>query len=250
MGVSGQYISPGFRRETGFLTQSGLGWADAWLDHTFTPGGAIDTWQPEVSVYALEELDGDHYRRADHSQEFLVDGVQSFWVGGGVDERTQSGASVVGGSGEAGWFGQVGAVLEGGPSGSVSRSLDFGTLGPAFTAEGSVDLTVRTAGLRVDLSAGASRHVPEGLAPETARQLRATTSWQWTRTLGTRLLLQESRRDQTEGAEHALIVSPLVTWLDVPGTAAYIGWTEQVDLLDGSTTQRAAFAKVSVLFRP
>ncbi len=250
IGLVGSVSTPDYRQETGFLNQSGLWTANAWVDHTFTPGGAIDTWAPELFATALQELDGDHYRRVGHRQELLVNGIHSFWAQGALDERREQGAEVVGYSGEAGWYGQVGALLELTPRASVTRSLDFGTLGPALTLGSSLDATVRTAAVRLDLTASLSRHLPEGLDPETGRLLRSTLFWQWTRAWGARLLVQESRRDQLEGVEQALIVSPLLTWLDVPGTAAYLGWTEQIDLLAGATTQRVVFAKVSLLLRP
>jgi hypothetical protein len=52
--------------------------------------------------------------------------------------------------------------------------------------------------------------------------------------------------DQRDG----LLVSGLLTLLDVPGTALWLGWNERLDLTGGGTVERAIFAKASVLLRP
>ena len=111
-------------------------------------------------------------------------------------------------------------------------------------------MTLRQAGWRLDTEVSWSRHHPEGLDPELAHFVRGTLASQFSRTLGARLLVQESRRAQAEGIDQEILVSPLLTWLDVPGTALHLGWTERIDLLRSATTQRVVFLKLSALLRP
>lgn len=250
VGLSGAVRSEGFRQEMGFLNQSGTTLASGWVDHTFEGTGAISTVRPGAWADTFHEFDGDYFRSAGVFSELLVNGIHNFNVSGRLDQRRQAGSVVDGWGAEARWFGQVGALLELGPYVWASRSLDFGTLGPALTMEAGGTVTLRTAGFRIDTTANVTRHVPEGLDPELAHRVRTTFLWQWTRSLGARLLVQQARRRQQEGVNQELLISPLLTWLDVPGTAAFLGWTERVDLLRGATTERAIFAKVSVLLRP
>ena len=95
-GIFGNARSEGFRQEMGFLTQSGLFTATGWIDHTFTPSGAVDTYRPQLFASAFEENDGDHYRYAGTRQDLLVGGVHSLWIEGWVDHRRQSGADLMG----------------------------------------------------------------------------------------------------------------------------------------------------------
>lgn len=249
-GVRAQAYSPGFRRETGFLPQSGLLSTFGWVDHTFTPGGTVDTVVPLVEMWAVEEDDGDHRRGAALSNDVQFAGVQRLWAQGSATQVAQSGASLLQTAFAAGWNGQVGPALELEPQLEISRLLDFGTLGPAAQQQGSLDAVLRVSGIRVDAGIDLRRLVAQGRAPETARLLRSTLHWQWSRSLGARLLVQEGHRVQEEGTEESLVISPLITWLDVPGTAAFIGWTEQLDLRSRKTTSRVVFVKISVLLRP
>ena len=249
-GVDAEYRSEDFRQEMGFLNQTGNVQANAFVDHTFEGKGLISTFTPAVWTNIFQEFDGDHYRSLGTSQNLLVNGIQSFGVEARVDQRRQDEVVVDGWSVRARWSGQIGALFELSPSASYTRSLDFGTLGPAGTWNAGGRVTFRTAGFRLDTDVSWSHHMPEGLAPEIGHRVRATAFWQWTRSLGARLLVQESGRDETEGLQQELLISPLITWLEVPGTAAFLGWTERIDLLKGSTVERAIFAKVSVLLRP
>ncbi|MBX2800607.1 MAG: carbohydrate binding family 9 domain-containing protein [Myxococcales bacterium] len=242
--------SPGVRQELGFMNQSGLVSGAAFIDHTFTPEGVVDTYKPEAWVWVFEEFDGDRVRELGTAHSLLVNGVTSMWTRGQLVQRRQTGETVNGWVVAGGGFTQLGRLIEVGGWADAFRSLDFGTLGPALTVSGNVDATLRTSRTRLDLSANVSRHAPDGQGVELGRRIRGTLSWQATRGVGTRLLVQEGRRFQAEGVQHDLVISPLLTVLDVPGTAAFVGWTERIDLIGRRTVDRSLFAKVSVLLRP
>ncbi len=250
MGLWGAFRSEDFRQEMGFLNQSGNWATSAWYNYTFEGSGLVSTWQPNTWVDVFRENDGDGYTALGLSQDLLLAGVHRINTWGRVDRRVQTGETVDGGGVGASYSGQIGALIELSPSVALQRALDFGTLGPASTLTAGGTITLRTAGFRWDTDVSWSRHVPEGLAPELAHRVRTTLWWQWTRALGARLLVQESRRNQAEGIAQELLVSPLLTFLEVPGTAAYLGWTERLDLLTGETAERVVFAKASVLLRP
>ena len=249
-GVEGNVRTEAFRQEMGFLNQSGVASGGTWIDHTFETKGVVNTVTPGVWADWFQENDGDYFRSTGFYQGVLVNGIQSFNASARIDQRQQSGEIVNGWGVAADWSGQVGALLELAPRGSYNKMLDFGTLGPARTLSTGGRITLRTAGFRLDTEVDWTRHVPEGFDPELAHRVRTTLRWQWTRALGARLLVQESRRSQLEGVDQELLLSPLFTWLEVPGTAAYLGWTERIDLLAGETKERVIFAKASVLLRP
>ncbi len=249
-GIEGLWRSGGYRQELGFLNQSGLTSVEAFIDHTFATPGPISTFTPSGYASVWQEDDGDHFYTLGLSQALLVEGIHRLVLEGGAGQRRQSAAEVPGYWLATSWDGQLGSLLELSPWLSTSRSMDFGTLGPANTHDAGITVILRSAGVRLDTEISGSRHVPDGLDPELAHLLRTTLTWQWSRTLGARLLVQESRRLQAEGSSQELLLSPLLTWLDVPGTAAYLGWTERVDLVAGGTVERIAFAKISVLLRP
>ncbi|MEZ4240872.1 MAG: DUF5916 domain-containing protein [Myxococcota bacterium] len=250
-GLDLSQTSSGFRRETGFLTQAGVAEAESWLDHTFTPSGAVSTVAPGVWGYARTEATGDRFGIAGVYQDLVVDGIHTVPPEASASRRREQGAEVDGWGLAAGYTGQVGAVLELSADAEADRLLDFGTLGPAHALQGSATAAIRaTRATRLDLTLAGGRHQPVGGDVETARLVRARLNWQFTRELGARLVVQDNRVVEAEGVERGLLGSLLLTWLEVPGTAAYLGWTEILALDPLATTERIAFLKVSVLLRP
>jgi hypothetical protein len=145
----------------------------------------------------------------------------------------------------------VGSVLELFPVAGVGRVLDYTTLGPADDAWAQLDASIRaTVATRLDLRASASRHAPVGAEVQTASLGRARFTWQFTRPLGARIIAQHDRVDVPGDPRRGLELSGLLSFLTVPGTAVYAGWTERIDLLTEETAERIVFAKASVLLRP
>jgi hypothetical protein len=241
----------GFRNEVGFVNQSALTRGAATVDHTFTPGGRIDTITPSLTGVAQEERnpERDHYRELSTRPVVVVDGVHSVWVGGGLTDVRERLAQAPGRFATVGYSGQVGAVIEWTPQLTIARGFDYALLEPADDLSAAVDLTLRAGGLRVDTTGRLDRHRPLSAAPQRASFWRTRVNAQFNRSLGVRLVTEHT--DGTELDTAQLRTSALLTWLYVPGTAAYLGVSEDLSL-DGSgrSLERSLFAKVSVLWRP
>ncbi|MEN0064421.1 MAG: DUF5916 domain-containing protein [Myxococcota bacterium] len=238
-----------FRQELGFLNQSALVRTDAELFHIFAPRGAVSTVTPSVGLTWLEEFDGDFFRSVNLGQQVLIRGIHSLSLTGDLRRRRQTGAVVDGYRAQLRYSGQVGRWLEWSPSLFALRSLDFGTLGPATSQGASLGTTLRVARGRLDTDVQLSQFQPLGESVERSRLIRSTFIWQFTNRTGVRLLVQDSQRSQAEGVEQQLVISPLLTWIDVPGTALFVGFTEQIDRQTRRTLQRVAFVKFSKLLR-
>ncbi len=247
--------SPDFRQELGFLNYSGYrrGWAG--VDHTFTEVGGIDTLTPAIDVSSLVEADDEHRHQLTLSQD-LVEGPTATWAYGSAGQRRFRGTDATEWDAGIGGGSQLGRALELEGSFGGGRALDFGTLTLATDAWAGLDLALRpTTSIRVDLSATEGWHTPDDdagrpLGTERASFQRARFTWQFTRALGTRWIVQHDRVSFLEDQRDGLLVSGLLTLLDVPGTALWLGWNERLDLTGGGTVERALFAKASVLLRP
>ncbi len=248
--ADGAWVSPGFRQELGFQTNSGYGTASASLDHSFAPDGDVNLIRPRIGFFRQEELDDEHQTWVSFDST-VVAGPTSAWMEAAVGDRRFAGVTLPQTSLSGGLEGQLGKTVEGGVWGMTGQALDFRTLTAASDLYGEVFGSLRaTAATRLDLTASAARHLPDGDVVETAWYQRARFTWQFTRPLGTRVIVQHDVVDEALGRSEGLLLSGLLTWLTVPGTAAYVGWTERLDLDDGSTVERSVFAKASVLLRP
>lgn len=243
--------SEGYRNEVGFVNQSALTDVRGGLDHTFTPGTAVDTVVPSASARVLQERNEtrDRYAEATAGLAVLVDGIHAFALTGAATQVRELEVQADGGYAELSYGGQVGALLEWYPTLRIARTFDYAAGVPADDQSASLDATVRAGGMRLDATTRIDRHVPIGLAPQRATFARGRLGYQFTRTLGLRVVAEHTHG--TELDYDALRSSLLLTWLDVPGTAFYLGITED-DALDGGLrlVERLVFAKVSVLLRP
>ena len=243
--------TPGYRNEVGFVPQSALTRGFGRVDHTFTPGGAVDTVVPDVFVTVQQERndDEDRYLEVGSTPAVLVKGVHVFEAGGGLTQVRELGVQEPGRYATAAYSGQVGAVLEWSPQVTVARRFDYFLLVPADDQTAQVDVTLRAGGARLDATAKVDRHVPVGFEPQRATFTRGRLGYQFTQAFGTRIIVEHT--SGTELEYDALRHSLLFTWLHVPGTAAFLGITEE-DALDGGLrlVERTLFAKVSVLLRP
>jgi hypothetical protein len=243
--------SADFRREMGFLTQSGIAYVNAGADHTLNPDHpAMD----QVNVYAAGSLntaeDGDF--------------KTGFTLGSGFDllrnhgaYASLSGGTVGAGDVEvpwgrlsAGYGGTWSQKLKGSVGVSAGQEMDYDLLVPAWALRASGSGQWRpTAGTRFDLSASTQLLIPEGQEAEMAATARLRGTWQLSRQLGVRVIGQTVSRNTT--SETDLDVSALLTWLRTPGTEAYLGTTQAL-VVDGDVTllEQFYFFKVSWLFRP
>ena len=238
-----------YRNELGFVNQSGLSVFHQEIDHAFTPGGPIQIYTPGLYADQILERTGDRFFEVGNTHDLRIWDVNSFELEAAINRRTESDVTVdgwlVGGS----WKGQVGAVLQLEPEVTTERSLDFVNLTPAQTVTVETESSLRpTAGIRLDTLVNAQWLNPEGPAENRDSHLiRNRLTWQFTQSLGLRLIGEYSAGTDLD---RTLRSSALLTWLDVPGTAAYLGYAETTDLELGEPLDRGVFAKISVLIRP
>lgn len=239
----------GLRKEMGFLTQPGATQASAWIDHTLEPKGALDTLTPSLAISGIREREGDHYAALEHGWAATLSGIHGLSVNGRVDQRTEQGLEVRGWGMDAGYRSELTRWLTVDTALAAGRELDFVTLSPAQRSQAETTLTLRpTAGIRVDTTLRAEHLEPEAGDTRDATLVRAKVAWQFTRTLGLRVVEDWSRGDTRDDQ---LLSSVLLTWLYHPGTAIYVGANERT-LLEGSasTLERTVFLKASVWARP
>ena len=244
--------TPEHRLETGFSPQSGLTNVGGELNHNFSFDAFVDTAKPELEVDAVLERDGDR----------LLTGAAGFGMQfadvHGIDAKVELVDQIERGVAFQGWFAELeyGAEpfswLTFAPEFLVGRELDYELLVPGQSLQVSWRSSLfPITWLRLDTLASWERFDaeapgPEG-QPEESSLVRNSFNLQFSRELGLRVI--ESWTDATD-AEPGLASSVLLTWLRVPGTAAYLGYSERTDLGTLQMVERTVFAKATVLIRP
>ena len=249
-GLSAGGSTAEYRREMGFLTQTGEAWASTWMDHTLDPAQPwLDKVRPSASVGAASQADGDRGVAFHASVDADLAAVHHLHAGGSYAVGRLFGTDAWTWSADSSYYGDVGARLSGGAGLGVGRELDYELILPAHGLRAWAWCQVRpTAGTRFDLSADHRRLTPQGEGTEMASSVRLRVTWQVTRVLGVRVIGETVTGSEVDGGD--LRASALITWLRSPGTEAYVG-TTQAWALDGRTglTDMVVFAKVSWLFR-
>ncbi len=253
--------TPGLRKEMGFHTVSGYSYASGLIDHSFNPGGGVDEWLPRVRASVSRERSGEAYAKATAGQE-LTSGVTTVDFEGGVawvreqglvgpDVRVDPDVAVeVLGPTASAWIDtELGSALELYANASGVRTVDYSTLDPTWAGNGSLTATLRpTPWLRIALTPSGEVNNPDSSELEFAYALRTKVETQFTRAWGLRLIAEPVDGNTIDST---VSLSGLVTWLKVPGTAFYAGFSE---ILAGpgkfETAERIAFAKATVLIRP
>jgi len=250
----------GFRRETGFLNQSGITNGAGSLNYTFEPLGGVDTVTPGVEASGRVERNGEYQGVGGGSVSMRVGGIHSLsaWAGAsrtaeGIEDADTGKAEdlvvVDGPYGGGSYSAELGRVLAVAGSFELQRVLDFANLAPADAFVSTATLTLRpTPGLRLDTTGRADRLARPDDSVARAGLIRHWTSWQFTKELGLRSMVEWSAGNERDDR---LVTTVLLTWLENPGTAVHVGWIERT-LLEGApkTQDRSVFFKVSVLFRP
>lgn len=253
-------VTPNHRSELGFLTQSGISYANTGLNYTFEPKGAVDTFTPGVDFNGRLERNGEQQQRASASADLVVNGIHRAGLSvnlnrikEGIDAdpavRPDRFAEVLGPGIYAYYSAELGRVLAVSADGSLQRSMDFRFLEPANANTARATVTLRpTAGLRLDTTVRGDQLVRLARPDGRAGLIRHWTSWQFTQELGLRSMVEYSTGNERDDR---LVSTVLLTWLENPGTAVHLGWIERTDLQGrAKAADRAVFAKVSVLFRP
>lgn len=235
--------TPDYRREMGFLNQSGRTntSGEAW----YRIGSERRTWTPSLSASQQLELDGDRYIQAAHYQGVTL-GVQTASAGGGLSRRDQDGVTLDGWWVDGSWYGQLSKLLTLEAAASVTRELDFARLTPAQSIYISGGGNIRPSrGTRFDIDVAQQWFTPEGQATDRATRVFSRFTWQFTRPLGVRINEQTSLRSTGEAQHNA---SVLLIWLQSPGREAYLGGTWTVDD-QLAITDQTLFTKFTWLFQ-
>lgn len=260
-------VTQGYRRETGFLNQSGITYANAGASYTFEPEGILDTLTPNLGVSGRMERNSENQQSVSAGLDLRANGIHAIGTsvgygrveeGLGIDEEVDGKAigkeRVAGPFASASYYAELGRVFALNTSVSANRTMEFATLDPADTVVASSTITLRpTPGLRLDTTLRADQLTrPRTEDPEARRAranlLRHWTTWQFTKELGLRSMVEWSGGNERDDR---LVTTVLLTWLENPGTAVHLGWIERT-LLEGApkTQDRSVFLKASVLFRP
>lgn len=243
--------TPTHRLETGFSPLSGATTIEALVDQTIPTNSFAELIAPGAEAEVIVERDGD--RLAVYGPALLVEfaKVHEIEVKGGPVDQVEQGVAVPGAWFEGRYEGDLAGYVELEPEVTWTRAIDYTLLVPAEELVVSTQITVRPVPpIQLDLRGSWGRFDPdipgpEGL-PETALLFRPRLNWQFTRELGLRVVSQ-----LTEEPDEALMRnSILLTWLQTPGTAAYLGVSQTTDRRNDLLVDRAIFAKASVLLRP
>jgi len=237
-------VGPGYRQEMGFLTDSGLTAYEGFVGHTFENDGVFDTLTPGVFAGVADEREGNWrttlgaYHEAQAGPHWFnafgkyvdesYDGVQFSGHEAGVE---QSGS----------WTRWLSTEMEI----EYARELDYDTLAPGTGVETELWTTWRPwVPTRIDLAYSHHVFTPDEQPTQTAQSIYAKLNHQLSRSLGVRLTAQRTWGDGIDAP--AWQTSQLITWLQSPGTEAYLGAAQT---LDGGVSELTLFLKASKLFR-
>ena len=241
--VSLSDVTPGFRNELGYLTQSGISRGTAWGEYTFAPSKGPDRLAPGFWISGREERDDDGQREVGLSG-YLIEGPTFVELWASRGETTQTGVVVPNG--------ELGGSLSLTPSswltveasGRVGEDIQYSTLLSAQLQELTLSATVRpVTWLRIDVLTQREWFTPLNEPTQTGLTSWTRVNAQLTRALGLRIIADYSTSTEL------LTTSQLLSWVLHPGTEAYLGATERVSPQGEGLTELTVFAKVSVLWR-
>ncbi len=246
--LSAEDLTPGYRNELGYLTQSGLTRAAARVNHTVELPGDANTATSQVSANLVEERDQDRQRFAEASQAVTLAGNHELVGWGGLSQYEQAGVSVDGWQAGGAYEALLSNALSMEVAAERSRVLDYGDLVPADATRTDLEINLRpTVGTRLDLLATWQWFTPEGQSTQRAARYWSRFNVQMTREWGVRLIGQTTLSPDI--ASPTVAPSALLTWIRHPGTEAYIGATGTVETDGRGLTELGLFAKLSWLFR-
>ncbi|MDP6933625.1 MAG: DUF5916 domain-containing protein, partial [Myxococcota bacterium] len=250
-GASG--LTEDYRKEMGFMNQSGgvAGWME--VDHTYEPEGSVDTITPRMAVSHIQGTEGSPHE-GDLSQSLNLSssvdlGVFGFYTNLVGSRVIEDSVEVPGWTSHTGMYGEFGANFSCHTGLARSRTLDWDLLVPADQWRSYLNLTLRPdARSRVEVHLDYERFTPEGEISEQAMVVWSRLQRQLSREWGLRMIGEVATGDAVDIPR--MYGSGLVTWLSSPGTEAYIGVTQVVLLEDEPWVEELVlFTKVSWLFQ-
>ena len=239
--------SPGYRVETGFLTQSGLVDSGVELIHRAELGSSARIGLGGVELLSRRELDGDLQERAGLVAGLILGGNHEPTLGAGLRRTRQDGVEIPGWTVDGSYEALVSRRLSFVLAGSGARELDFATLSPVDVGRADLELTVRpTTRARADLFLARQWFTVEGAPTQGANRVYARWTHQLTREWGARLIASRTADGRSPPAAFG---SAMVSYVLHPGTEAYLGGTWSAATEPFGVQQQTLFFKVSRLLR-
>ena len=252
-GVTVSDRTEGFRNEVGFLAQSGIFDTDADLFHRLELPDGKSTYTPMAFGGLFEERDGDGQRRVGTAHALNLRGVHFPELGAELRTYDQTGTEARGWLAWLDYASRLSNAVTLSSGLEAGRVLDFARLVPADTYTGDLELTLRpTTRLRVDVFYTRQWFHPDGAPLARASRVYSRVNYQLTREWGMRVV--GATEDHDELDVQPVFTSFLLTWLQSPGTEAYLGatWSSGVapdDPTLAGLQEQMVFLKVSKLFR-
>jgi len=243
----------GFRNEVGFLNQSGIMSGGGDLFHRLELGDGKSTFTPQVYGGFFEERDGDAQQNVGTYQSLNLGGIHSPALNAELRRYDQEGVEMQGWGTGVDYYGRINNALTVSTGANMARELDYGLLVPAMSWTGDLDVTVRpTTRLRLDTYYTRQWYRPEDLPLEVASRVYTRMNVQLSREWGMRIVGATANTDTDE--PQPVFASFLLTWLQSPGTEAYVGatWSSMRDQVNpelAGLQEQVVFAKFSKLFR-
>lgn len=241
LGLNLTETTPGFRQEMGFLTQSGLRLAEAWVSHT--QGQDRRLWTTAIETEGSFERDGDRYMTAALSQRATL-GVHDAELSAALEQWEQSDTALNGYTVGAEWRANLTRTVKLRLSNDYSRQLDYSLLVPARSLQSAAGGTLRmSTATRFDFDLNRQWYTPQDEALQTSTRIFTRFNYQFLEPFGLRLVQQTTLQDD---GNPETVLSSLLTWMRTPGNELYIGtsWT-----LDEGLTEQMLFAKFTHLWR-
>jgi len=232
-----------YRREMGFLTQSGLTTVESEIGYGF--GFQRHAWVPFFLVESARERNGDGDIAVGHSQRAVISGRHRLEMVMLAQRFTQDDVELNGWEGELSWRGRLSRMFSLELSGLRGRQLDYDTLTPATSttiiAEGTLRPTIAT---RLEFDVVQQWFEPDNQESQSATRIFSRFNWQFTKPLGARIIQQTtlSGSDSPSSTE----ASTMVTWMQNPGREGYLGATWRLE--DSTITEQLLFTKITWVF--
>ena len=234
-----------YRKEIGFITQSGNYGGNASLNHSIAYGEG-SFWSGNTNVSHLKEYTGNQFSSFSIGQRFNFTGIHKLEMNGGPTYIQFSDVSLFGYNTSIEWRSRVNAYFRYSLNISHGTEIDYTQLLPGRYLNGRFSTTIRpTQGIRFDSSVTYKQYTIEEQSPEFGTNTYNRLTWQLSRLWGLRLIHQSTLLSSEEYARHN--GSVLLAWLKSPGTEGYLGATWTVE--QAQIQEQIIFAKYTHLFR-
>lgn len=238
-----------FRKETGFLNQSGNTTAYASVDHTSEFDGTINRYNTALSALIFQERNGEYRRSLETQHALVANKIHTFQAAAALNMHREADSDLNGWAIATSYYSRPAAAVSVDAELSLERLLDYDSLSPALVGIGELELDLRPLkSLQLSTMLELQQLHLESGETASASLLRNTLQWQLSREWGLRLITEHAN---TSGGNAALTTSLLGTWMRHPGTALWFGYVESAEATTGlNALHRSVFLKGTFLFRP